>query len=253
MYDSASLPLTAFLSVVPKLGAALVVWRLFAYLPVAPLQADIGWVLAAVALVSLFAGNMAALRQQTARKMMAFSSVAQSGMLIFPVLSGQALAIEALLFYMAAFALANVAVFAFIGQLEARTGSDAFSAAGGWGQVAFWPSVGMTIAMLSLTGLPITVGFMAKLFVFLGLWESYQLHADVAYLYLLALGMVNTVIALYYYLQLPYQAFLGKNIPQWQPVGRSLDGWLLAALALLLVGLFFAPQLLSDWIRAFTR
>jgi len=110
-------------------------------------------------------------------------------------------------------------------------------------------SVCLTVLMISLVGLPPTAGFTAKLFVFSALWEKYQTSADGWLLALLLIGLLNSVISLFYYLKLPFYLFF-RTKPSLQTSSVSILGQCLVGLfATLMIVLFFKAEWLLTWIR----
>jgi NADH-quinone oxidoreductase subunit N len=119
----------------------------------------------------------------------------------------------------------------------------------GAGKALAWPMILTLVGLITLTGLPPTSGFTAKLFVFSSLWESYQLTGKTVLLWLLVFGLLNTVVSLFYYLSIPYYAFIKRgeiNIKTNNLTFENLFGLLLVVAILLL---FFNPELLMGWIN----
>ena len=94
---------------------------------------------------------------------------------------------------------------------EEITGSNAISSLSGLGKVLPFSGIAATVFVISLTGLPPTAGFTAKLFLFTGLWENYAATNQVWYLVLLLTGLVFTAVALFYYIKLPFFMFFRKT------------------------------------------
>ena len=122
------------------------------------------------------------------------------------------------------------------------------------------PSIFILVGLIALTGLPPTAGFTAKLLIFTSLWEAYAQSGKPILLWLLIFGLLNTVVSLFYYLRIPYYAFIKvgeeaekPNNPETAFSGQksSFDtGNLLGAiLVILLLLLFFMPGLLTGWIN----
>jgi NADH-quinone oxidoreductase subunit N len=118
----------------------------------------------------------------------------------------------------------------------------------GTGKRALVPHLFLLIGFISLTGLPPTAGFMAKLFIFSGLWESYAEGGKQVLLWLLIFGLINTVISLFYYLRISFLAFLKKGngdsikYPTW-------TNFLGLILVFIVLFLFFQPNVLMSWIN----
>lgn len=188
--QGAPLPSAAFLTVVPKVGGTVALARLVAQLP-----ADSGApaAVATVAALTMTLGNLAALRQDDVRRLLGWSSVSQAGYALVAVaaVGRSAQAVPALLLFLAAYAAGNTAAFAVVGALRGRTRLDDWR-----GLAATRPGLAwaMTLALLSLVGIPPLAGFAGKL----GILTA-AIDAELGWL--AALVVVNTVVSLAYYLR----------------------------------------------------
>jgi NADH-quinone oxidoreductase subunit N len=123
----------------------------------------------------------------------------------------------------------------------------------GLGRVAFIPSLALVIGLMALTGLPPTAGFMAKFFVFSALWGAWINSGITLLLVLFIAGLLNTVIALYFYLKIPYYLFLKETPPGTVSIKISITGnLLLIILVVAIIWLFINPGLLMGWINRIT-
>jgi NADH-quinone oxidoreductase subunit N len=151
--------------------------------------------LAALALISIVVGNVGALGQDSLKRLLGYSGVAQAGYMLVGVVAASAAGTSALVFYLAAYALMNLAAFAVITIRERETGrGDDISAVEGLGRerpALAWP---LTISMLALAGLPGTAGFIGKLYLMEAAVES-------DYTWLAIAIAVGTMISLAYYLR----------------------------------------------------
>jgi NADH-quinone oxidoreductase subunit N len=153
-----------------------------------------------------------------------------------------------MLFYASVYLLMNFAVFIFLDFFE-QNGIVCIDDFAGTGKKFLWPSVFLLIGFIALTGLPPTAGFTAKLFIFTSLWQSYELSGKSLLLWLLIFGLLNTVISLFYYLRIPYFAFLKSGEPAEKPNIITFENLLAFLLVLLILLLFFIPGLLMGWIN----
>jgi len=169
------------------------------------LHGDWVWVLAALSALTMTLGNLAALRQNNVKRMLAYSSIAHAGYIVAGLAAGNQLGTSAVLFYLFAYAFMNVGAFAVliaVGRLEesARRGEilDGLT-----GLAARKPGLAVVMAlfMLSLAGVPPMVGFLAKLYVF-----SAAVQAGL--IWLAVLGVINSVISAYYYLRVVVVMFM---------------------------------------------
>jgi NADH-quinone oxidoreductase subunit N len=250
-YQAAPVPVAALLSVVPKAAALLAFVRLASALP-----GGVQVPLAVLTLAGILLGNLTALRQTDAKRLLAWSTVAQAGFLLVGVVAQNQAGLQGATFYMATYMLMTLPAFFLIGQLSRATGGR-FALAGFAGLGPRFPlqSIALTVVMLSLTGLPPTVGFTAKLLVFTALFDAAQTSGNPWLLWLFGLGLLNAVVSLGYYLRLPYLLFFRPAAPG-VPVafvppqrGFALVLWGLPALVgFVNVLLFVRPGWLLAWI-----
>lgn len=188
--QGAPLPSAAFLTVAPKIGAAVALARLVDQLPD---TSGIAAAVAAVAALTMTLGNLAALRQEDVRRLLGWSSVSQAGYALaaVAVVGATPRAVPGLVLFLATYAAGNIAAFAVVGALRGRTRLTDWH---GLVRTRPWLAWGMTIALLSLAGIPPLAGFAGKLGVFLALLDG-------GLAWLAVLVVVNTVVSLAYYLR----------------------------------------------------
>ncbi len=194
VYEGAPTPITAFMAVATKAAAFAVFVRFFNV--ALGFEAD-DWqpALAVLAAISIVVGNVGALGQDSLKRMLGFSGIAQAGYILGGLVVADSAGIAALVFYLAGYAFMNLAAFAVIVARERETHyGDDIRAVQGLGaerpQLA-WP---LTISMLGLAGLPATVGFIGKLYLIEALVEG-------DYTWLAVFIAVGTMISLAYYLR----------------------------------------------------
>ncbi len=261
-YEGAPTSVTAFMSVGAKAAGFAALGRVALY-AFAPRQDDWLWVLATLAALTMTLGNLAALRQASIKRMLAYSSIAHAGYILVGVAAGNDLGTSGLLFYLLAYAFMNVGAFALIiavGRFadpptEAPTGSlqegaslEAFA-----GLAARKPGLAaaMALFMLSLAGIPPLAGFMGKLYVF-----GAAVQAGLAWLAIV--GVINSVISAYYYLRVVAYMYMRPapvapeaSGPAPSPVSPALQvGLGLAAAAVVVLGLWPGPVLALARIAA---
>lgn len=249
VYESAPTPLISFLSVAPKAAVVLVLLRLASIMPGQFLP-----IIGGMGLVSMTIGNISALWQTNARRLLAYSSIAQAGYLIVGVVAYSQFGFESAVFYTAGYLILNMAAFFLIDLLnpDSETKLSDFE---GLGKTNMWISGILTVIMVGLAGLPPTVGFTSKLLIFSSLWESYLNRENSWILWLLIGGILNAAISLAYYLRLPYLLFFKKQ----ESVGigfkksyHILTGRVVAGVLLVtVIALFVKPELLLQWINRF--
>lgn len=240
VYEAAPTPIVSFFSVVPKLAALTIILRLV--VNVGPLW-DWSLTLGVLALGSMLVGNLSALWQRDAKRMLAFSSIAHAGFLLLAIAAESITGYQAYLFYALIYALMNFAAFTLIQLMEEQTNSTLMAEWKGMGKQLPLVGILFLIVMISLTGLPPTAGFNAKLFLFSAIWENYLNSGASLMLWLFIIGLLNTVISLFYYLKIPYLMFFKgaeKEADSTPQKGLLILGTLLVLPLLLL---FFR----SDW------
>jgi NADH-quinone oxidoreductase subunit N len=249
VYEAAPIPVIAFLSVAPKAAGFGILTKFVLAINLHGLaKHDWQTVIAVLALVSITIGNFSALRQNNPKRMMAYSSIAQSGFLLIGLAAFLPQGIHFMLFYLAVYLLMNFIVFNYL-EYFSRNGVNLISEYQGVGKFHMIPMLFLLIGLVALTGLPPTAGFTAKLLIFSSLWEGFSLSGDPILFVLLMFGLFNTVVALFYYLRIPYFAYLKtRETPETQNIVafENLFGAVLVVLVLLL---FFMPNLLMGWIN----
>jgi len=256
IYEGAPLPVVTLFAVVPKLAGLVVLVRfvLAALHPAAPEVAAL-WqhLLAVVAIITMLVGNFAALWQKNARRMLAYSSIAHSGFLLTGVVAWSVTGLQSLLFYSVVYLLMNVAAFMLVGALEQRTGQRAIADFAGLGRHMPLFGVLLLVVMVALTGLPPTAGFSAKLLVFSALFQAWQNAQSPILMALFIFGLLNTVVALFYYLRIPYFMFLKQPTANTRHFNlKWYQTLLLLVVVIPIVLLFFKTDVLTDVINLST-
>jgi NADH-quinone oxidoreductase subunit N len=194
VYQGAPTPVTAFMAVATK-AAAFAVFVRFFEVALGPAVDDWQPALAALAAISIAVGNIGALGQDSLKRLLGYSGVAQAGYMLVGLVVASEVGVNALVFYLAAYTLMNLAAFAVIVIRERETpfGDDirAVEGLGADRPLLAWP---LTIAMLALAGLPGTAGFMGKLYLI-------EAAVEGAYTWLAVAIAIGTMISLAYYLR----------------------------------------------------
>jgi NADH-quinone oxidoreductase subunit N len=212
VYEGAPTAITAFMAVATKAAAFGVLLRLF---DTALIDGSREWApaLATLAVITIMVGNVGAIGQSSLKRMLAYSSVAQAGYMLAGVVVTTQLGVSAVVFYLAAYMLMNLAAFAVVIVRERETTlGDDISALNGLGaQRPFlaWP---MTIAMLSLAGFPATAGFFGKIYLI-------EAAVDNEYAFLGVAIVLGSAISLAYYLRVVAAVWL--LAPEEAPAARA--------------------------------
>ena len=205
VYEAAPTSIVAIFSALPKLAGLVLLFRVTQALP--PEIFDWQLVLGVVAIASMTFGNFSALWQRDVKRLMAYSSIAHAGFLLVGLLAYSESGKVAMLFYASIYLVMNAAAFLLIKLVERKTGSSHIDAYRGLGNRLPYLGVLFVIVMIALTGLPPTVGFNAKLYVFSAIWESGQALGKTVLFWVFLFGLLNTAVALFYYLKVPYFMF----------------------------------------------
>ncbi|MCL4401729.1 MAG: NADH-quinone oxidoreductase subunit N [Acidobacteria bacterium] len=191
----ASAPVSGFVAVVPKIAAFAGLIRILLY---AMPDGLVGWpwIMAVLAVVTMTFGNLAALRQQELKRLLAYSSISQAGYILIAVavIERSGTAMVSIFYYLAAYLFMNLGAFAVAAQVERTFGTDRLEAFRGMGLKAPGPAVALTLALLSLAGIPPLAGFAGKVLLL-------QTAIDGGMLWLAIVAALNMVVGLFYYLR----------------------------------------------------
>jgi len=192
VYEGSPTPVVAFLSVGSKAaGFALAIRILVGCFSAFDTQWKLLFTVLAVLSMSL--GNVVALAQKSMKRMLAYSSIGQAGFVMIGLVCGTEDGFAAMVLYMAAYLFMNLGAFACIILFSIRTGSDQISDYAGLYQKDPLITLGLSLCLLSLGGIPPMLGFFGKIYLFFAGW------ADGQYL-LVTVGLVTSVISIYYYI-----------------------------------------------------
>ncbi|MEY3442320.1 MAG: hypothetical protein RLZZ519_601 [Bacteroidota bacterium] len=255
--EGAPHPVASLLAVAPKVAGFAMLIRFFAsihhsiaLLPTEDVQGlmqNLSWVLAILAMGSMLLGNLAALRQDNLRRMLAYSSIAQAGYILAGVLFFQSSGFAVVMFYLTIYLCMNMVAFLLAGWLEEEAGIKTIKELKGLS--ASLPMVAFitALAMVSLTGLPPTAGFIAKLRLFLAGLTEYQSTGQVVLVVLLIAVLLNTVLSLFYYLRVASTMVFGNPVIKTWPAFRGLIPVVLVGMSipLLWLGIFSFDRLIN--------
>ncbi|WP_353182621.1 NADH-quinone oxidoreductase subunit N [Parapedobacter lycopersici] len=191
VYDGAPILITTFMSTVVKTAAFAGFLRLF-YFCFAPLQDFWMPALLVITVITLFVGNITALVQQSFKRMLAYSSISHAGYLLFAIVGMGTASAESVLIYATAYSFATVVAFGTLILVKRATGSDHFEAFNGLARKNPYLALALTIAMLSLAGIPLTAGFVGKFMMFSSVLADYQVL-------LVILAVINAAMGIFYY------------------------------------------------------
>ncbi|MGQ9797705.1 MAG: NADH-quinone oxidoreductase subunit N [Ignavibacterium sp.] len=247
VYEGAPITITAYLSVASKAaGFAVLIrfiksvffsgisqggyWNLFTYF-------DWQSVLVLISIVTMTLGNFSALWQDNLKRMLAYSSIAHAGYILLgvAVLSDQG--ITAVLIYFAIYMFMNLGAFLIVMLIANKIGSENIDDYKGLGYSIPFLGAALAIFLVSLTGLPPTAGFIAKLYLFIALVDAKMIVVAI-------IALLNTVVSLYYYIRVLKNMYLVRDLSksvyiELKPL--SFITILLLVIPVLLFGVYFTP------------
>lgn len=239
VYEGAPTPVTAFVSVASKAASFALLTRFF--VAVFPVELVIGgeniqafWVplMSVLATVTMSVGNVLALAQRNIKRLLAYSSVAQAGYTLIGVASIQAeteIAVASIGFYMFMYTFTNLLAFAVVIIFSETNNTDAIADFAGLSKRNPWLAIMLTIAFLSLAGLPPAAGFVGKFFLF-----NAAIQSGLAWL--AVVGIINSLVAVYYYLVVVKVIYFDEADEAIQPVPVNMTyGWALALNAVMVI------------------
>ena len=230
-YEAASVPVTAYMATIVKAGVLLAVVRLFGQARLASPMLEL---IAALPLVSIVWGNLAAMRQPSLRRMIAYSSIAHAGYLFYALLGDAAGRLQAVAFYLLAYGLMNLLAFAALPAAADDGARDRLENLKGLFHRAPFAALMLGAAMLSLAGIPPFPGFVAKFLIFKNVVAAgHPVYAT--------LGLVGSYLGIYFYLRVIQIMFMSADaaVPATGASRRLALGASLACLAAaLLVAVF---------------
>jgi NAD(P)H-quinone oxidoreductase subunit 2 len=193
VYEGAPTPVIAFLSVGSKAAGFALAIRLLT--TVFPIVAD-EWrfVFTALAVLSMVLGNVVALAQTSMKRMLAYSSIAQAGFVMIGLIAGTDAGYSSMIFYLLVYLFMNLCGFTCVVLFSLRTGTDQISEYSGLYQKDPLLTLGLSISLLSLGGIPPLAGFFGKIYLFWAGWQA-------GLYWLVLLGLVTSVVSIYYYIR----------------------------------------------------
>jgi NADH-quinone oxidoreductase subunit N len=231
VYEGAPTPITAFFATAPKV-AAMALFARVVHDAFGDVVGDWQQVLAALSVLSMFLGAVAAIGQTDIKRLMAYSSIAHMGYALMGLAAGTVFGVQAMLIYMAIYVTMNVGTFAFILSME-RDGQPVtdIRALNMYSRAQPGRALAMLILLFSLAGVPPLLGFFGKLYVLRAAYEGGLAWLAVA-------GVVASVIGAFYYLRIVFYLYFvdeGEGLE----TGRSPVQWafLMASAAVMLLGI----------------
>ncbi len=236
VYQGAPTPTTAFLAVGSKAAGFVLLLRvLFVALPeVTKHWADL---LIVISAITILYGNLCAIPQRNLKRLLGYSSIAHAGYLLLGVAALSASGNAALLYYLAGYLFTVMAAFSVIALVMRHLASEDISALAGLNQRSPLLATTMTLAMMSLAGIPPLAGFFGKFLLFKSVIQAAQTTHNHGYYCLVFTALAGVVISLYYYFGVVRAIYWSKDVPDLSPI--PLSGAAKLSIALCIAGMFW--------------
>lgn len=235
VYEGAPTPITALLAMGSKAAGFAVLLRVFLG-AFADLQGYWMSLVSLFAAASMIIGIVVAIWQTNIKRMLAYSSIAQAGYILSGVLAADAAGVKGMLFYAVLYMFANVGAFAVAIAVKNHYGSDNIDDFSGLSQKSPLLALVMTIALLSMAGIPPMAGFAGKLYLFIAIVEK-------GYLWLAILGFVMSMISVYYYISVVKTMYSkeAKDEKEFIVSGALRMAAVVSLIATLFIGIYPGP------------
>ena len=232
VYDGAPTPFTAYMATIVKAAAFFAFLRLF---QVSFNSLSDHWtiILAVITAATLLVGNVTAVFQQSVKRMLAYSSIAQAGFMLFAILAVNAIAWQGIIIYAVAYSVATIGIFSVLVKLKDYT-YDGFN---GLAQKEPLLAFTASIFLFSLAGIPLTGGFMAKYYVLLAVVQQGHL------LWLVIFALLMAAISVYYYFRVIIAMYFKTGSPEMNSPVTTGDKFMLIVTCILVLLLGIFPQL----------
>lgn len=233
VYQGAPISVASYLSVISK-GAAAFILMILLFTVLKPLVHIWENMLYGLAILTMFTGNLFALRQQNMKRFLAYSSIAQAGFILLGLMNGTQMGTATVVYFITIYIFSNLAAFGVVQAISSQTGKENMDDYNGLYRTNPKLSLIMMLALFSLAGIPPVAGFFGKFFLFTA-------AAGKGFYLLVFLAVVNVTISLYYYLLVVRAMFIRKNddpIPFFRNRLYMKLGLLVTVIGILALGLY---------------
>ncbi|MEJ8803221.1 NADH-quinone oxidoreductase subunit N [Pontibacter sp. H249] len=239
VYEGTPTFFTAFMSTVVKTAGVAAFFKLMA---AAFAASYVAWfpTLIAITVLTLVVGNIGAVVQNSAKRMLAYSSISHAGYLLMSLIAFNESSASSILFYSLAYATASIAAFGVLMLVSDQRGSHTYDAFNGLGRTNPLLAFAMTVSMLSLAGIPLTAGFFAKFFVFSAVLQ------DSSLMWLIIIAVILAAVGIYYYFRVVIAMYMQPVENKERIQVSSLASLTLIVITVLTILLGIAPALVSD-------
>lgn len=243
VYEGAPTSVTAFMAVGPKAAAFAALFRIL-LIPLEAAGEDWKALLWILAVLTMTVGNIAALMQENIKRMLAFSGIAHAGYILVALIAGSQMGSSSILYYLLAYAFMNIGAFGVV-VLLAQKGDEFLNVEDYAGLGFSRPGVAfaMGVFMFSMAGIPPLAGFVGKFYIF-------SAAVQAGYIWLAIIGVINSVISVYYYLRLTVAMYMKEPVQDFHGLvfhHLPLLALIISVIATFYMGIF--PASLMDLAR----
>jgi NADH-quinone oxidoreductase subunit N len=236
VYDGAPTVFTSFMATIVKAAAFIAFIRLFNY-GFGEIHQTWKFIIAVLTVLTLFIGNITAVFQQSVKRMLAYSSIAQAGFMMMALLAMNSVAMEGILLYAVAYSLSTIGLFAILVKMKDYT----FEGFNGFAKHQPLLAGAAVVFLLSLAGIPLTAGFLSKFYMLKAVIQSG------GYLWLVITAVLMAAVSVYYYFRMIQAMYFKEGEVQTIDVSQSFR-WIITLVALLVILLGVFPQFLFGWL-----
>ena len=239
VYQGAPTVITAFMVTIVKTAAFAAFLRLFSttFASVTDTWVNIVWIMAAL---TMLVGNITAVMQTSTKRMLAYSSVAHAGYMLLALLAVNSYSNSAVLFYAAAYSVGSIGTFCILNIITDAKGNDSLDSFNGLGKSNPLLAFVMTVALLSLAGIPPTAGFFAKYYIFTAAFQS-------GFTGIVLIAILASLVGVYYYFRIIIAMYFKKSTDETIPVQIN-HKILLIAVAIAIIALGLYPDFILGWL-----
>lgn len=235
VYDGAPTVFTSFMATIVKAAVFIAFIRLF-YFGFENIHHTWKLIMAIITALTLFIGNITAVFQQSVKRMLAYSSIAQAGFMLMAILALNAIGTEGLLLYVTAYSLATIGLFAILVKMKDYT----FDGFNGFAKHQPLLAAAAVVFLLSLSGIPLTAGFLSKFYMIKALIREGGL------LWLVILAMLMAAVSVYYYFRVIQAMYFKEGEAQALEINPAFK-WIILFVAAMIIILGVYPQFLFNW------
>ncbi|PWU02613.1 MAG: NADH-quinone oxidoreductase subunit F [Bacteroidetes bacterium] len=234
VYDGSPTVFTSFMATIVKVGGFVAFLRLFDN-AFGKMQSEWQTLIAIITAATLLIGNVTAVFQQSVKRMLAYSSIAQAGFMMFAIFALNTFAREGLILYSAAYCIATIGIFAILAKMKDYTFEGFNGLAKSHPALAFMN----TVFLLSLAGIPLTAGFFSKYYMLIGAVKNGN------QIWLVVFAVLMAAVSAYYYFRVIQAMYFREGNAEVAPVsGRFQTILAVATILVIILGIF--PSLLTD-------